>query len=799
MARSTSRPSAVLAAPTAPRFAAAWAALVYALGTLALGFPALAGRFLVNPRSDQYIAGYAFREFAASQLRATGHFPLWNPYIFSGMPFVASMNGDLFYPTALLRLVLPTDVAMTWSFLIHVFLAGFFAYLFLRAWGFGFLPSLIGGLAYLMGGPIASYVMPGHDGKLYVSALTPLALWMLVRGIRDGRPWAFGVLAFTIGIATLSPHPQLLQYMLLVSGAFAIWLAFGGGEGGRPPRDVALRRLGAALVAVVVGMVMGAVQYLPVFQYVAWSPRAGGLKGWEFATSYSFPPEELINTMVPQFTGILDHYWGRNGIHFHSEYLGVVVLALAVLGFSCVRRGKRTGFARFWLGVLVVALLWSLGSYTPFFSLVYAVVPGTKFFRAPSTMFYVVGLAIAVFAALGLERVLARDVTRRYAVGWLIAGGVILLLGVTGALTSMAEAIARPELADFVQDNAGDLLVGAIRSAAFVLAGAVVLLLLALDRLAPRAAAAALIALAAADLWSIERMYWLFSAPASKLYASDATIDFLNHQSEPGRVLPVPLAPLQGVHDPFYLGDALMTHRVRQVLGYHGNELGRYDELLGKAGGQYRQIANPQVWRLLNVRYLLTNSGDLKLPGTTKVAGPAMNAAGDSAYVYRLPGDNPAAWVAPVIVKAPDDAVLATVLDPRFDAGRAALFDTSAAVKGEQISALPEPSATTVHVGRYDPGHIELELSQPAARGSALVMSENYYPGWRATVDGKPATVGRTDLVLIGVPLPEGARRVSLDFSSAPYERGKLVSILALLASLAMIGGGIAMDRKRHG
>src|SRR5207302_2003707 len=70
---------------SAPRFAFGWAALVYALGTLSLGYPALVGKFLVNPHSDQYIAGYAFREFAATMLKTTGHFPLWNPYLFGGL------------------------------------------------------------------------------------------------------------------------------------------------------------------------------------------------------------------------------------------------------------------------------------------------------------------------------------------------------------------------------------------------------------------------------------------------------------------------------------------------------------------------------------------------------------------------------------------------------------------------------------------------------------------------------------------------------------------------------------------
>src|SRR3981081_1601933 len=176
------------AALPAPRFAFAWASLVYGLCTLSLAYPAFVGRFLVNPYSDQYIAGYAFREFAAGTLKATGHFPLWNPYLFGGMPYVAAMHGDIFYPTFLLRMIMPTDVAMTWGFIIHIFLAGLFTFGFLRVLGFGFFGALIGGIAYMMGGQIASSVSPGHDGKLFVSALFPLALWILNRGMRAASP-----------------------------------------------------------------------------------------------------------------------------------------------------------------------------------------------------------------------------------------------------------------------------------------------------------------------------------------------------------------------------------------------------------------------------------------------------------------------------------------------------------------------------------------------------------------------------------------------------------------------------------
>ena len=781
----------------APRLAGLWSALVYALATLWLGAPALAGKFLINLHSDQYLAGYAFREFAAHTLRTTGSFPLWNPYIYGGLPYVAAMHGDIFYPTFLLRMIMPTDVAMTVGFMVHIFLAGLFTYYFLRAWGLGFYPALIGGLAYLMGGPIASYVSPGHDGKLFVSALTPLALWMLIRGIRDGRLWAFGVFALATGLGVLSPHPQLLQYMLLVSGAFALFLAFAAGDDGvKLPRRTAIIRLGFSAAAVAAGMVMGAVQYLPVMEYVPWSPRAGG-KGYDYATTYSFPIEELVNTYIPQFSGILDNYWGRNGIHLHSEYLGVAVLILAVLGFSAVRAARRHNFARFWLATMVIALLWALGGSTPFFHIIYALVPGTKFFRAPSTIIYLVGLAIAVFAALGVERVLAVQFTRGYLIKWAVAAGVLLLLGVSGGLTSMATALAIPQMADRVPLGASALVVGSLRS--FLAAAATLGVLFAVlsGRLRPVAAACSLAALVALDLWSVERLYWQFSPPAAQLFASDAIIDTIKASKEPARVLALQLTREgDAFRDPYLTTESngLMVHGIREVVGYHGNSLGRYNELIDG-----RNLVNPQVWHLLNVRYLLTDADTIPLEGAKRIAGPVKNAAGSKEYLFQLPGDNAFAWVAPVIVKAGDAPVLTTVLDARFDATRVALVDSAAPVTGTQITVMPPATGIVVHTVSYAPGHIVLELSKEAPAGSALVLSENYYPGWSATADGKAAPVVRTDYSLMSVILPAGATHVDLTFSSSAYERGKMLTLLALAVSVAGIVAGVVVDRRRRG
>ncbi|HEY9448893.1 MAG TPA: YfhO family protein, partial [Gemmatimonadaceae bacterium] len=550
---------------------------------------------------------------------------------------------------------------------------------------------------------------------------------------------------------------------------------------------------------VILGGLMGAIQFLPVMEYTPWSPRAGG-QGYAYAITFSFPPEELINTYLPQFSGLLDAYWGRNGIHFHSEYIGAVVLMLAGAGIGAVRS---RGFARFWLGAFIVALLWSLGGFTPFYHLVYALVPGSKFFRAPSTIFYIVSFCVAIFAALGVERIAAREIGPRYLIGWLIAGVVVVLLAVSGGFTNMGEVIGGAQSAGMVDANAPAVALGALRSLLFVVLACAVLMLFLRGKLALPATALALLVLAAVDLWTIDRHYWGSSPPAKVVYEPNEITEYITRatREEQGRVFTIPPQTASSErHDPYLRGDALMVNDIRMVMGYHGNELGRYQLLDGFAQGQVEQrvLGTPNFARLTNMKYILTDLDSLGIPGYQRLVGPAKDSEGSTLYLFGVPGDNPPAWVVPVIVKAPDESVFATVLDPRFDPATAALFDTSADVNAVQVKQLPAPLDLHAAVTRYDPGHITVKLDKPAPAGAALMVSENYYPGWRATVDGKPAKIGRADFTLIGVELPAGARDVELTYASATYERGRAITVVTLLLAVAAAVAGIMLERRRR-
>ena len=123
--------------------------------------------------------GYTARAFYTDALRS-GYFPLWNPYLLGGVPFLEALSGgDSLYPTALLLLVLEPYRALGWKLVLHVFLAGLFMYGWTRSLGASRAAALVAGTAYLLAPFLVTLVLPGHDGKLFVTALTPLLFWAM--------------------------------------------------------------------------------------------------------------------------------------------------------------------------------------------------------------------------------------------------------------------------------------------------------------------------------------------------------------------------------------------------------------------------------------------------------------------------------------------------------------------------------------------------------------------------------------------------------------------------------------------
>jgi hypothetical protein len=738
----------------------------------------LAGSFLLG--DDQYVAGYSFRLYGAEMFRETGHIPQWNPYLFGGLPFIAAMHGDIFYPTAWLRWFLPVDTAMNLGFALHLVLAGFAMYLLLRALHVGWAAAVASGLGYELTGIVASLVNPGHDGKLFVSALAPLAFFALLRAVRDRNPGGYALLALVVGLGLLSPHYQMTYYLLVAAGLWTLYLAFFAPErpsGRRGPVVVAL-----ALGAVMLGVLLSALQALPFLAYIPFSPRGegGGSSGWEYAVSYSLPPEELFTTILPQFNGVLESYWGRNFFKLHTEYLGVSVLTLAVLGGG---DRSRTRLLRALGAIALLFLLISLGGHTPFYTLWYEVMPMMKKVRAPGMAFFLVALPVAVCAGLGADRLLRREVSIK-ALAWpLGVAGAIALLGVVGVLESVAMLVASPEQTPKLAANAPALRSGALRLLLLTALAATVFWGIATARLRGYAAAVALAVTVVADLWSVDRRFFDYKPAAAELFADDAITSRLRQEPKPYRVLDAGVYP----------GSVLMAYSVPTVLGYHGNELRFYDDLLG-GKNVWRNIGNPNLHELLAVRFLILPDTQT-IPGYRRVLGPTPTAHGGVGVLYERDTAPPYVRIVPAAAKLPEEQVVPTVTDPRFPLNGVVVYPESASVSPAPI---PGRGADTTSVratlAEWAPGRMRVTLEGSDTAARYLLVSETWYQNWHASVDGTPAQVLRGDHALITVVVPPGAKEVVLDFESPEYARGKLISLLALLT----IGGLFAWTYLRR-
>ncbi len=719
-----------------------------------------------------FIAGYSFRLFGAQTFLETGAIPQWNPYLFGGLPYIGAMHGDIFYPTAWLRWIMPVDLAITWGMVLHFVLAGWFMYRLCRALGLSWGAALFAGVAYELTGIVASQMSPGHDGKLFVSALTPLAFWVLLHAIRRERTWAFGVFAIVVALIVLG-HYHMAYFLLLALGLWALYLTLWDPD--RPQGTAPWKPLGLAGAAVVVGLGITALQVLPFFAYIPYSPRAPGGPdtGWAFATSYALPPSELFTLLLPQFNGVLEHYWGRNPIKFHTEYVGFLPLALAALALG--DRARRRLVIAFGVGALFFLLL-SFGGHTAFYRPFFEVLPLLNKIRAMGMVFYLVAFALCVLAGIGMDRVLARTVPRRTVLA--VTGGAALfaLLGAVGGLQGLTESLALAERWAAADANASFLRAGALRLLVFVVLGGGVLWATVAGRLARPAATAALVVLAAIDLWSVDRAFYTFSPRADVLFADDAVISHLRQVRPPFRVLDAGDSYGQSI---------LMAYRIPVAMGYHGFQLQRYNELAG-AGEGWRNLLSPTLLDLLAIRFMIL-PGPQDVPGYHQVVGPTSTAFGTTAVLYERNTLPPYARVLPASVKASDEQVVPTLADPRYPVNGVALLpDTSTAISPPARPPFPASSVSAT-VTDWRPGAMTIALRGRDSTAGHLLVSENWYPDWRAEVDGRAATVRRLDHTLLGVDLPAGAREVRLRFDSPYYANGKLLSALSLLAAAGMI------------
>ncbi len=799
-------------------------------GVLALLTVVLFRRFVFSDLmlfgTDTIPTGYMARKVYAEFL-AGGSIPLWNPYILGGLPFIDALHGDVLYPASLMNLIMPVHRFIGAKLVLHVFLAGLCMYGFLRVHEVRRMASLVGGVGYAFAPYLVSLIYAGHDGKLYVAALLPLAFYCLEKGLRTLRAFYFAMLGGSVGLIFLTSHVQMAAYALWGLGLYLVFHLIGVGRrepSGRAAARAVVRPAVLFTAGILIGFAVGLVQFLPSYVYTsAFSPRAGGVS-YEFATSWSLHPEEIVSLVIPEFVHYLDAYWGRNPFKLNCEAPGVllllmstvalclqwgkraaavffasiavfflsmvtsgtvqiVVTLLAVVGFGyCILRAREYAF---YLLLSVFALFYSVGAHTPLYSVFFKVIPGVKFFRAPSTIMMLFLFSSAALAGFGANRIQSfagsaegRRLFRSLI--WVVLGGVVLFILLAVGREAFIGAWERgmyPELGSrrgILEANYPGFLRG-LGVAVLLVAGAVLCVwLIVSGKVRAAWGMAGLGILTVASVWPVD-VDFIRTLSVGDFVTRDAVTQRMTQDTGLFRVLPI-------TGNQMYDRNYLPIFGLQTVNGFHDNRLRIHDEFTADG-----RLMNGRVLDLYNTKYVVTSR---------PVTSPTFDLVGEAGNIrlYLNRTVLPRAFVAYDFEVIPDgERALERLMDPDFDY-RSTLIVNSAP---PGVGADSSRQAVPAEVLDYGPNEIRVRTRSDAA--GLLFIGDNYFPYWRAHVDGSPAPVLQCDYAFRAIPIPAGEHEVVLTYRSNPLIAGAGVSGAAGILLLGWLVMHLVRRTVRHG
>lgn len=722
---------------------------------------------------DQAIAGHDLQHmflqwwrFGVESLRG-GELPLWNPFLFSGVPFLANPQPALFYPPVWLLLVLPATKVAGVLFYLHIWLAGLGMYGWLRSESADKAGALFGAAVYAFCGYFAVRIFAGHIGVVMTLAWTPALLWAFHEALKRDR-WAAAVLSgLVVALAVLAGHTASFLYVILILGAYALYNAWLVWQRTRELQAGAKPLLYFG-VMVLTGAGLAAVQLLPAWELVQFSVRQD--TSYSFAAGQSWPPGYLLTLFVPNFFGEPGHtgYWGDGVYEEMIFYVGVLTLILILaLAFRKFSRHRLTPFL---LALGGAGLLLALGQYGILHRLAYNFVPLFKATRAPARAGFLFSFSAAALGGLLITRLREEPDEARRGLGvWL--QGPFPWLGVTLATLVILAGFLVFALQRDTQPDVGRLWHVTNNVALYVIFFLLTMALLIAwqkGRLTARQGALLAIGLVLLDLWGFWR-YTVQPVPVEES-AYWRIVAEITADTE-GRVLPWGLS--------IFEHNKGMAWDLENVFGYDPLELERYHTFT-------TAVADPgaRAYDLLHARYLVTTA---QMDFPEEADAPRLVDQQDGVWVYERPTALPAAWLVHRTEVLEEKALLSRLNDPSFDPQTVALLEENVSC---ELAETDQPEK--VRFDRRGNNRVELEVN--AGSGALLVLSESFYPGWQATLDGTPVPIREVDYVLRGVCVPPGRHQIVFTFSPSSLRAGALVSLAGLLA---VAGAGATLLRRR--
>jgi hypothetical protein len=743
----------------------------------------------LNPKAAAIILSESQKEI--------GEYPLWQPWVFSGMPTAESFTNtsNLYFLQYVFQILhIPTIIIH----LLHFLFAGLGMYVLLRYLKISQIIAIIGSAGFMLMPYLVTMEVFGHGSQAMTASYIPWAFWAALKLFDKQRILDIGILTIILGLQLQRAHVQIAYYTWMLIGAlflFKMILFLKEKE----LRTNAIKGSGYFAIAIILALGVSALVYLPSLQYSTESIRSVGQPGsasYDYATSWSFHPKEIITFLIPSGYGFGGQtYWGKMPFTDYPNYMGIIFLFLAV--FALVK--KRSNLVWFLGGITLLALLISFGRHFGIlYNIFYDFIPFFSKFRIPSMILIIVQFNTIVLASLGLELLGEHkwgNVPRWF--WWTVgAAGFTLLLLLFGG-GSLREIVSNGFTQPRTQDPRFVEVINNLRWNMWIKdAWMMILFTIGListfyfylkERIAKIVFVGIIGALAIIDVGLVDhkivqpeqnsgRNSQLISKKAiARHFQPDKTTKFLTEDETTFRVYPI---------GPLFGESRLQAFGIESVGGYHPAKLGIYNRFLSNTNN----IGTLPLMRMMNIHYILSpqviNHPDLEHMFTENMQ---TGSGKIQIWVYRISDNMPRAWFVDEVEIVDESNLWQNLLTETFNATRTAYINEPVTKNNITVGEIVNTE--------YTPNYIKIETKNSEA--GFLVVSEVHYPlRWKVKVNGKSVKTFETNGVIRGIEVPSGEHIIEFVYDKSVFNKGIFISILSFIIALGFIAFGLVKIKR---
>lgn len=671
--------------------------------------------------------------------------PLWTPYLDGGYPLFAEGQMGAFYPpNIILSWLFSPIITLNYSILLAILLAQVFAYLYARSLKLSEFPSTVA--AIIFGFSAFFIVRIKHINIINVAAFLPLGLWCIRKFFSTTQFKFVALLGITIGVQFLAGHPQMTLYCLLIylwGSLFESFLQF------KLNKTLSIGKLTICIIpATILGIGLGAVQILPTFEMTQLSPRPAYI--FEQIVMYPWHPKNLLTLVSPYFFGnpALGTYREnirQMGIFWeNASYAGILSLvSIFVAIFLVIKQRKKLQpkiyyLILFFLLSTLLSLLLMSGKYSPVFSLLLKLIPFTELFRFPTRFNLLFTLSVAMLTGLSTEYLIGKlREENRFSSRWplsLLRTKILIIFVIFIDLFVFGK--------NFVGEMPKDLWQKTPESVEF--------------------------------LKEDESIYRIYS---TSQYGESPYQTFGWKQNlEPLVAIREAIPPnsnicyqISSISDRGWFEGGLPLTRHYQFEKWLLNEVSQDEFKTGKILG------------LFNVKYILAFSETQNPEFVLKKEIDLGESFAVSLKIYENLQNMPRTFFVPEAKVVPNlNKLLEEMSDFQFHPVRTVILEEEPPFTPPTFGGALDDfkKDNPVEIVSYKP--LEVQIKADIKNEGFLVLSDTPYPGWKASVNGKPTEIYTANFLQRAIPLQPGSYEIKFIYDPLFFKIGAIISATSL-------------------